>query len=1001
MFKRLLFLSLLLLSLTGLCAQNLSLSGITLMSDNGPVLEGEDITVEFTFKPEDLFGVQGAYFGSSYDKIFIVWYENNDGTGNAVNFNTITVGGFSSVTVTNGVENTKSLVFSLPAPPDGALSFKVRSAIYGLANDFETTVTSNTLWSYSYLELNTNTPPTATNVAISNGSIARVGDILHGTYTYSDAENDTESGTTFRWLRSTSTNPDGAYAAISGATSANYTVSSSDLDRFLKFEVTPRASDGITEGVPVRSPYSNQIQDLATISLHSATTLTESSANDGSLNGAIVIDTNNADFVSVIDSNDISISNLPSGLSIGSVERINASQISIALGGNAEVHEAAASINNTSTLKVHIAADAFSNVSSPLSTATGPTIQFDNNGITNIAFQDCGYQSATLTWDAPAGLKATGSGLWNFDIYRGGSFIDSVPLTRHKGAYSYPDTGLNNGTAYRYYVVANYSTGDDPQSDTVTITPMAITAFAFVAEDAIGDIDHNAKTISVEVPLEADITNLVATFTVPSGVTVKVGSTTQSSGNTANDFSSAVQYDLSVVNGSHCSYTVTVTKAEGPLDIPVLSTGTTTTSSIRLEWAAIDAAASYNLQYSATESFESSPEIAESGLAHVFSGLEANTTYYFRIKAIHASNEALNSAYSDAYSAATSATSPGSGSVEIATGGTTVVNIGATGELTPALSITPSSYSSEANNLLTVNVSLGSDPEGLIYSLNFDNASFLNGSFVFSYAGLGYNPLDAAYRLAGGQTHAISLGASGTIDTGNQTITLNTEGLSAPEKSGAITLELIAGGQGQTLPVVLSSFNATAVDGGKVRITWATQSETGVQGFYVLRGLTDIVSEAQIISPMITATNTSNLTTYSYTDREIPQSGIYYYWLLIQDIDGGESYSNAINIQVILEGDDSPEIVKLTALKKAYPNPFNPVTNIAYDIAEAGFVNINIYNHKGQHVRSLVSEHKENGSYTVIWDGHDDYGRQSASGTYLVRMKAPAYDSTCKISLLK
>ena len=224
---------------------------------------------------------------------------------------------------------------------------------------------------------------------------------------------------------------------------------------------------------------------------------------------------------------------------------------------------------------------------------------------------------------------------------------------------------------------------------------------------------------------------------------------------------------------------------------------------------------------------------------------------------------------------------------------------------------------------------------------------------------------------------------------------------SSKTSKGAYTLELIAGAEGQTLPVVFSSFNATAIDGGRVRITWATHSETGVQGFYILRGVTDIVSEAQIISPMISATNTSNLTTYSYTDFEISHSGIYYYWLLIQDIDGRESYSSPFSIQVILEGEDSPEIVKTTALKKVYPNPFNPVTTIAYDIAEGGLVMIDIYNHKGQHTRSLVSEHKENRSYTVIWDGRDENDRQSASGTYIIRMKAPSYDSTRKISLLK
>ncbi|MCK9331663.1 MAG: T9SS type A sorting domain-containing protein [Candidatus Cloacimonetes bacterium] len=994
MVKRLIILSLLLIGLVGLYAQSITLSTVSISAEDPLVRVGDEITVSYTFTPSNVMGVQGASYQSNTDKLLILWFSTDDGSGAPIRFDTYDVSSFASFNADDGVVNTNSLTFTLPTAPSSAKSLKVVSALYGTAWDYVTIVHSSAAASSSYLQLNTNQPPTATDVAILNGSIARVGDTLHGTYTYSDAEDDPQSNTTFRWLRSTSSDPYGAYLAISGATSLSYNVSSSDLNRFLKFEVKPRASSGVTEGNPVLSDFSEQIEDLATISLHSATVLTESSANDGSLNGVIVINSYNADFVSGIDPNDIIVSNLPAGLSVGSIDRINSNLISLDFAGNAEVHEASASINSSSTLKIQIAAGAFSNVSSTLSTATGPTIQYDNNGITSIAFQSCGNQIASLTWDIPAGLKATGSGLQNFDIYRGGSFVDSVPLTSYRGEYSYTDYGLNNGTAYQYYVLANYSTGDDPQSSAVTITPMAITAFSFAAESAIGVIDHNAKTISVEVPYDAELTSLIATFVVPSGVTVKVDGATQSSGNSTNDFSSAVQYDLSVTNGSNCSYTIAVAKEEGPLDIPVLSTGTTTTSSIRLEWAAIDGAASYKLQYSVTESFESSAEIDESGLSHVFSGLEANTTHYFRIKAIHSSNEEQNSAYSDAYNAATIATSAGTGSVEISTDNATIVNIGAFSPLTsPSLSVDLQSFTSGENNVLTVSISMGSDPEGLTYSLDFDNSSFLTGTYTFSYAGLGYDPSQAGYRINGG---GMSIG--GTVDTGNKTITIN---VSSKTSKGAYTLELIAGAEGQTLPVVFSSFNATAIDGGRVRITWATHSETGVQGFYILRGVTDIVSEAQIISPMISATNTSNLTTYSYTDFEISHSGIYYYWLLIQDIDGSESYSSPFSIQVILEGEDSPEIVKTTALKKVYPNPFNPVTTIAYDIAEGGLVMIDIYNHKGQHTRSLVSEHKENRSYTVIWDGRDDNGRQSASGTYIIRMKAPSYDSTRKISLLK
>jgi len=79
-----------------------------------------------------------------------------------------------------------------------------------------------------------------------------------------------------------------------------------------------------------------------------------------------------------------------------------------------------------------------------------------------------------------------------------------------------------------------------------------------------------------------------------------------------------------------------------------------------------------------------------------------------------------------------------------------------------------------------------------------------------------------------------------------------------------------------------------------------------------------------------------------------------------------------------------------TSLHQNYPNPFNPVTNIIYDV---GFnegpqqrINIVVYNLLGQHVRTLVNEHKDIGRYTVRWDGRDKNNVSVSSGLYFIRM---------------
>lgn len=89
-----------------------------------------------------------------------------------------------------------------------------------------------------------------------------------------------------------------------------------------------------------------------------------------------------------------------------------------------------------------------------------------------------------------------------------------------------------------------------------------ISAFYLV----VGDVDtactinETAKTIALTVPAETVVTALVAKFVVPTYITsIKVGSTAQVSGTTANDFTSAVSYVVTAKDGSTATYVVTVT----------------------------------------------------------------------------------------------------------------------------------------------------------------------------------------------------------------------------------------------------------------------------------------------------------------------------------------------------------------------------------------------------------------------------------------------------------
>lgn len=89
------------------------------------------------------------------------------------------------------------------------------------------------------------------------------------------------------------------------------------------------------------------------------------------------------------------------------------------------------------------------------------------------------------------------------------------------------------------------------------------------------------------------------------------------------------------------------------------------------------------------------------------------------------------------------------------------------------------------------------------------------------------------------------------------------------------------------------------------------------------------------------------------------------------------------------------------SLEQNYPNPFNMETEIVYQLPEAGFVELSIYNSLGQKIRTLVSQHQSAGRYIVDWNGVDDNGGIVSSGVYLYKMKANNFLASSKLILMK
>ncbi|MDP2173161.1 MAG: T9SS type A sorting domain-containing protein, partial [Candidatus Cloacimonadaceae bacterium] len=98
---------------------------------------------------------------------------------------------------------------------------------------------------------------------------------------------------------------------------------------------------------------------------------------------------------------------------------------------------------------------------------------------------------------------------------------------------------------------------------------------------------------------------------------------------------------------------------------------------------------------------------------------------------------------------------------------------------------------------------------------------------------------------------------------------------------------------------------------------------------------------------------------------------------------------------------DINPVLPITALQQNYPNPFNPSTTIKFELAEEGAVSLEIYNIKGQKVKTLIDGIKVSGPHRVSWDGTDRYGRSVASGLYHYRLITKDKSISKKMLLLR
>lgn len=101
-------------------------------------------------------------------------------------------------------------------------------------------------------------------------------------------------------------------------------------------------------------------------------------------------------------------------------------------------------------------------------------------------------------------------------------------------------------------------------------------------------------------------------------------------------------------------------------------------------------------------------------------------------------------------------------------------------------------------------------------------------------------------------------------------------------------------------------------------------------------------------------------------------------------------------------GDDPESILpEGFVLHQNSPNPFNPTTEIRFDLSRSSRVELRVHNVLGQEIRTLVDEILPAGSHTVVWNGRDNYGNAVSSGIYFYRLGTESFSDTKKMILLK
>jgi len=137
-----------------------------------------------------------------------------------------------------------------------------------------------------------------------------------------------------------------------------------------------------------------------------------------------------------------------------------------------------------------------------------------------------------------------------------------------------------------------------------------------------------------------------------------------------------------------------------------------------------------------------------------------------------------------------------------------------------------------------------------------------------------------------------------------------------------------------------------------------------------------------------------------FVDTEY-ETGLVYYRVSAVDHAGNEGEYSEVVSTSILGTDEEYLIPTEFALRQNFPNPFNPVTTLRYDLPQQSFVSLKIYDIRGRLISVLVNNVQPAGFHSVLWKGTNANAEPVSAGMYLYTIEAEGYQKTRKMVLLK